>query len=409
MNLQQLTIDEVLHSGYSFELQSDSGVYPKIDWLTLMFHDCTLNDVLFYLNQSDYLYDFVGSMYEKAGIQDNFVFVFNYIRVEIAKFYFYQQSPDTPVFDFVVPSIRVDLSGKALDYLRSCDWDFYMLRLVPTDLSFHVTRCDWAFDFVDYKADFMDRFIDHLQTHQLPSGRIPLISTHGAVKYSLKLGSEKTVYLGATKSDKLLRIYDKRMQYVDSDTGIWKEEIPFDDPSSWFRIELQTRNQTAHGLLMPGVNGVYRCYDDILKYIFESYAFADGVSESRNCARTVVDFWNDLFPWQEVSAKIIQNANYVQPKPYEEKLKNYVDRIVVPKIIEYIHKFGVDEFERVCQRYIDNLSPFNDQRDPSAYKRRMALLAHLVQLGAPVPEGSKDCNGLYQISGVLKWIYPSRR
>ena len=250
-------------------------------------------------------------MYEKAGIQDNFVFVFNYIRIEIAKFYFYLQEPDTKVFDMVVPSIRVDLSGKALDYLRGCDFEFYDFRANQCLLSYHITRCDWAFDFVNYCPDFMDKLIDHIQRHSLASGRIPLSSTHGAVKYSLKLGSEKTLYLGASKSDKLLRIYDKALQLKDADTGLWKEEIPYDDPDSWFRIELQTRNKTAHGLLMPGLDGQIMEYIDILKYIFDSYAFADGEQDARSSARQCVDFWYKLFPWNEVKKKIIQNAYFV--------------------------------------------------------------------------------------------------
>ena len=409
MEITQLSIDDVLHPGYSVDIQSGSGVYPKLDWLTLMFHDCSMSDVLFYLNQSDLVSEFVSSMYEKSGIQDNFVFVYNYIRIEIAKFYFYQQDRDSPVFDFIVPSIRVDLSGKALDYLRACGWEFYDLRSLPSTLSFHITRCDWAFDFVDYKADFMDRLLDHLQTHQLPSGRIPLISSHGAVKYSLKLGSETTVYLGATKSDKLLRVYDKRKQYIDADTGLWKEEIPFDDPQSWFRIELQTRNQTAHGLLMPGIDGQIRNYADILKYIFDSYAFADGTVDGNNIKRTVVDFWYSLFPWEEVQRKIIQNAKYVQPIPYGDKLQKYVRRILIPKFIEYLHAFGVRSFEKDCQNYVRNLSVFRDSQDPTAYKRRMALLSHLSQLGVSIPEGEENAvNGLYRLSGDLYWIFPKR-
>lgn len=408
MELHQITIDEILHPGYAVEPQTKSGIYPKIDWLTMMFHDCSLYDVLEYFNQTDYVDTFVGSMYEKAGIQDNFVFVYNYIRIEIAKFYFYQQEPDTKVFDMVVPTIRVDLSGKALDYLRGCNFEFYDLRCNNCLLSYHITRCDWAFDFVNYCPDFMDKLIDHIQTHSLASGRVPLSSTHGAVKYSLKLGSEKTLYLGATKSDKLLRVYDKAMQLKDADTGLWKEEIPYDDPESWFRIELQTRNKTAHGLLMPGLDGQIREYIDILKYIFDSYAFADGTVDGNNIKREVVDFWYKLFPWNEVKKKIIQNANYVQPKSYRDKLDDYIDR-TFPKIIQWLHVHGASAFEFQCQRYLKNISVYNDSKDPRAYKRRLAFYAQLAQLGVPVPHDGAANNGLFQICGELAFVWPEKK
>lgn len=409
MELHQISIDEILHPSYEVVKQDKSGIYAKLDWLTLMFHDCSLNDVLEYFNQTEFVSEFAGNMYEKAGIQDNFVFVYNYIRIEIAKFYFYSQSSDTPVFDMVVPFIRVDLSGKALDYLRSCEFDFYELRAQRCLLSYHVTRCDWAFDFVDYKPGFVDHLIEHLQTHSLASGRVPLASTHGAVKYSLKLGSEKTVYLGATKSDKLLRVYDKALQLKDADTGLWKEEIPYDkELSSWYRIELQTRNKTAHGLLMPGIDGQIMEYIDILKYIFDSYSFADGTVDGNNVKRQIVDFWYSLFPWNEVQKKIIQNANYVQPKSYAERLDSYVVR-VIPKIIQWIHVHGAVAFEKECQRYLKNISVYNDDHDPHAYKRRMAFYAQLAQLGVPVPSDGFCNHGLYQIGGELAWSWPEKK
>lgn len=410
MDLHQISIDEILHPSYEVVKQDKSGIYAKIDWLTLMFHDCSLNDVLEYFNQSEFISEFAGNMYEKAGIQDNFVFVYNYIRIEIAKFYFYSQPADTPVFDMVVPFIRVDLSGKALDYLRSCDFDFYELRAQRCILSYHITRCDWAFDFVDYKPGFVDQLINHLQTHSLASGRVPLVSTHGAVKYSLKLGSEKTVYLGATKSDKLLRVYDKALQLRDADTGLWKEEIPYDkDLSSWYRIELQTRNKTAHGLIMPGIDGQILEYIDILKYIFDSYSFADGVQDARASARQVVDFWYTLFPWNEVKKKIIQNANYVRPKTYADLLDVFVPRVVIPKFLQYLHKYGVDAFELECQRYLKNISVYNDSKDPRAYKRRIAFYAQLVQLGVPLPSDGSANNGLFQIGGELAFVWPDKK
>lgn len=74
--------------------------------------------------------------------------------------------------------------------------------------------------------------------------RVPIMNTQGGNKYSVRIGDQTTIYLGATTSDKLLRIYDKKAQYTKD--GLWKENNPYmdnDDCKSWFRIELQTRQK----------------------------------------------------------------------------------------------------------------------------------------------------------------------
>lgn len=408
MSLQQITIDDVLHQSFNELEHEGPGVYPKIDWLTLMFSDSSIYDVLVFLGQDEFLDDFVRSLYEKSGLYDQVVFVYNYIRIEVAKFYFYgNREEDVSMFDVVVPQIRVDLSGTALDYLRSCGWDFYQVRyLLDGSLTFHISRCDWAFDFIDYKAEFVDQLINHLQSHQLASGRVPLISTRGAVKYSLKLGSEKTVYLGATKSDKLLRVYDKKLQYSDPLTGAYTRPNPYNDPQSWFRIELQTRNYTAHGLLMRGEDGQIRDYEDILKYIFEQYAFADGTVDGNYHKRTPVEFWLKLFPWEEVRSKIIQNAKYVQCKSREERIKETFETTQIRNVILYIHTFGWERFCIVINNYLDKLSPSRDLVDPSAYKRRMAFFSMLTEIGKPVPDNSHIDSGLWYDGHKFRFIDP---
>lgn len=368
-----------------------------------MFHDVSINDVLKYIKQSDYVSDFAKSLYEKHGMVESFVFVYNYIRFDVGKHYFYNVDPEFNLFDITVPVLRLDLSGKALDYLRSFGWDFYEQRCLTSELDFHVTRCDWAFDLVDYKPEFLDQLIDHLQQNQLKSGRVPLISSKGAVKYELKLGSQKTVYLGSSQSDKMLRVYDKKLQLQDAETEIWKEPVSFPDCKSWLRIEYQTRNYNAHGLVMPGENFQIRLYDDILKLVFETFAFADASVDVRQDKRTATEFWTNLFPWEEVRSKIIQNAKYVEYKDPQTRLYQYFSKTQIPNVVKFIHTFGWDEFLRLINSWLNSMY---DPSDPF-HERRFSLFTNaLLELGVPVEQSSLTDRGLWLNCGRYVFTLP---
>ena len=298
-------------------LDNDGKIYAKIDWLTVVFHDCCMNDVLAWLNLSDCVTDFCLSCYEQSrGYDQVFRFNYNNILLETASFNFYNQDLDVSIFDAVVPKIRLDLSGTALDYLRSIgiNMDSYRFTApkLPEGGSYHFTRCDWAFDFINYKPEFISCLIDHINTHKLPSERVPLASTRGAISCKVVSVGQRTVYLGSPHSDRMLRIYDKRMQYINLTTQTYTKANPYGDPDSWFRIEWQTRNKFSHNLVL-GVDDQGRAADfkSILKDIFVRYAFADGTFDNHNIARPVVDFWNNLFDWQDIERRFIQNANFV--------------------------------------------------------------------------------------------------
>ncbi|MBQ9085872.1 MAG: replication initiation factor domain-containing protein [Clostridia bacterium] len=318
MQFEQLNIDtqryDVPQPFVYHQLDNDGKIYCKLDWLTAIFQDCSLNHVLRWLKLDDCVSDFCATAYEQSrGYDQVFKFVYNGILIETSSFNFYGVDLDVGVFDTIVPKIRLELSGSALDYLRSIGVNMDSYRFVQPDLplsgSYHFTRADWAYDFINYKPEFVDQMLDHIASNMLPSGRIPLASTHGAIGCRVVTGGQKTVYLGSPQADKMLRVYDKKMQFIDLSSGLYKKTNPYNDPDSWFRIEWQTRNRLAHNLVLDQNHD----FKSILRLIFDSYAFAKGDHDFVRCggSRPVVDFWLRLFDWKEVESRIIQNANFV--------------------------------------------------------------------------------------------------
>lgn len=413
MQIEQLSMYDLMEVQRSYDFADLDGghIYPKIDTLTFVFNDCTINQVLSWIKLDDYVGEFLNSRFvQDGGLGRKFVFVFNNVRVEAHWLALYNADPMTPVFDIVCPDIRLYLGGEALDYLRSLGIDFIDHRFVVPDLgtagTFHCTRCDWAFDFVDYKPDFLDHLIEHLQNNSLPSGRVPL--KNSAIKYSLKLGDQKTVYLGSTQGSKLLRCYDKKLQYYNFDLGLWSQD-PYGDPESWYRIEWQLRNMDAHSLLFSRDKETGECNDylSVLKQIFLYYSFTVADHDVNNYGpRPSVEFWQTFLPWEEITSKIVQNAKYVQSKSRAEKVKTFVEGPALRAIIEYITFYGKDAFNDVCREYLKNCHFMKDLIDPTAEKRRNALLSQLEELQHDMDVKIPDDNiksGLYRVGGWLSW------
>ena len=309
--LVSLQTDDFSPSVIYNQLDASGKIFPKVDWITMIFTDCSMNDVLKHIKLKDLVSEFCKNMYELSrGYSDVVKFFYNGISLETNKFGFYGDSPED-VFDVVVPKLRLELTGSGLDYLRSLGVDFNTYRFNVPDLpigsTFHFSRIDFAFDFIDYQPGFLDALIDHCNTHQLPSGRVPLASTHGAIKCKIVTGDRKVCYLGSEQSDRFLRVYDKRLQMINRSTGSYVKANPYCNPNSWIRLEWQLRNLKAHDLALDQSHD----FLSILKLIFDAYSMADGQRDSHTLKRPVVDFWLKLFPWREVESRIIQKANFV--------------------------------------------------------------------------------------------------
>lgn len=388
------------------QLPNGGYVYSKIDWLTVMFFNCSMNHVLEWLKIGDCVTDFCLSRYELSrGFEMLFKFNYNGVVLETSQFGFYGRDfDDIAIFDVIVPKIRLELSGSALDFLRSIDVDMDSYRLVVPDLpeggSYHFTRCDWAFDFVNYAPDFVDCLIDHINTHKLPSERVPLASTKGAISCKVVTGGQKTVYLGSPQSDRMLRCYDKRMQHVDLFTGVYNKSNPYGNPDSWFRIEWQTRNRFANDLV-HGVDdhGVPSDFKSILKDIFDRYAFADGRVDNHNKSRPVVDFWLNLFNWEDLEKRIIQNQKYVEfQSPDERAVQSFCNTHIRGFLFAY-SILGRDSFFELMNRYLDSLQA----PDPQSSRRFVSFLNKLNVLGDSISVNSDSSSGLFNNCGRLSF------
>lgn len=404
MQFEQLNIFDSVPGVTYNPLDNDGKIYCKVDWLTVMFFDCTMNDVLSWLHLDDCVTDFCSSAYQQSrGYDEVFKFMYNNIMLETSSFNFYGSDFNISIFDIVVSKIRLELSGSALDYLRSLGVDMNTYRLVKPKLSeggsYHFTRCDWAYDFINYKPEFVDRMIDHINTHKLPSERIPLASTKGAISCKLVTGGQKTIYLGSPQSDRMLRVYDKRMQYVDLGTQVYKKDNPYGNPDSWFRIEWQTRNKFAN-TLVQGVdeNGVPADFKSILKDIFDRYAFADGTCDSRHSARPCVDFWLDLFDWQDLERRIIQNAYYVELDSAEDRVIKSFKTVMIRNFIYVYSLLGKQGVEDLCNAYLRSL----DADDPVSHRRYLAFLNRLNEFqDYHIPTTVQGSEGLVNVCGRL--------
>lgn len=400
MEFQQLNLfDQPLSLPVSYKtLDNDGKIYTKIDWLTMMFFDCSMQDILEWLKFGDLVVDFCQGFFQRCrGFDTNFFFTFNGVTLETSDFNFYGCDIDVSLFDIVVPKIRLEVSGSGLDYLRSqgIDIDEYIKvsPILPDGAAYHLTRVDYAFDFINFCPEFVDRLIDHINTHKLPSERVPVLNLKGGIKCKVVTGGQKTVYLGSPQSDRMLRVYDKRMQYVDLSTGIYKKSNPYGDPDSWIRVEWQLRNEFANSVVRSDLE-----HKHILKEIFERYSFSEG-SNSHN--RKPVDFWLNLFEWEEVEKRIIQKASFIQISTPSEEVINRFEKVMLRSFIYYYTLRGANGLQDACNKYL--LSLYGD--DPVSMRRYSVffckLNALLYDTGYILGNGDSPGCGLFNNSGRL--------
>lgn len=286
----------------------EEGIFFCIDNYTMMFYDRSMIDVLAWLHIDYLIDDFMNVVFTQLCEQkEDVVFYFEGIRIQANKCNFYGYGDgDRSVFEKVMPRIRLEISGRGLDYLRDLklycvdeylrDWDN-----VPKPA--RMTRCDFAFDFVNTYSDIIDVITEHCWQSHTPTRRLMMYKSQ-AMKYDIKKGSEHTIYIGSKGSKKLLRIYDKKLERMDR-FGNYKEN-PYSNPDSWIRFELQARDDIAQNL----------CFNEkkeplaVLKTIYESFCFAEkiGIGHDVSCYRPC-KWWQEFFDWQHI-ASIVQNLYF---------------------------------------------------------------------------------------------------
>ena len=283
----------------------------KIDWFSAMFKNVSFEDILTLFGMSSEVYapEFLKNEVQHM-IGFDLWYYYTYEGVSLNSRYSFSGG-DGAWFSEVLPDVRLDISGSGLDFLRSLGVEIsnfrspekWFCKRTGELMQMHVTRCDFAFDLVNYQPTFLDDCIAHCKEYETVTGRVAVLRDGGSLVYSVRSGQEKTLYLGSKNSESMLRIYDKRLQYIDLSTGLYVKDNPYENPDSWIRVELQCRKKRADGLFFGTGDAC-----SIFRYIYEKYTFSD--MESPPWARQPAKFWLRLFDWEKIPS-IIQNINFV--------------------------------------------------------------------------------------------------
>lgn len=336
------------------------GVYPKLDYFQAVFNDVDFAYVLEWLGLPVNKFgDFLTNSYERGlGYDTHIGYRFENISIETRVDYLikYNESGEHDLVYWTFSKIFLIVSGKGLDYLRSLgiavDERFRRqpeVNEVSGKPVMHPTRCDFAFDLINYQASFLDDCLSHLSNY---SQWVPLSGQMAPIKFSVRTGDQKTLYLGSPRSDKLLRVYDKKMEQSDRYGNLASSPVDY-EVDSWIRVEYQTRNDETWRILYGEGD-----YLSIFRYIFDRYTFkaADGKP---------AQFWLDLFNWDEIPA-IIQNAKLVSPSLDREKCDiNFLRALKI--VCAFECAFGSNYVEKRKREFMDDL--YSDGREMS-YKRR---------------------------------------
>lgn len=342
--LEQLTVDgylsrEVLQRRYRMKIYEDGkacvvkpgekGIVGKLDWLTFIVKDSSIESI-FEVFGISHLVDFddeiLSTPFKRASnYDDRIVWQFNGISFDFSVYDNDVLEDDFDFFKSPLSTLRCDFSGSGLDYLRDegvdVDTIFRCYDLFVSNFgkdNFHCTRCDFAFDFVNFNGHFLDECFKYVHNHQTKSGRLALVGVTGALCFSERHGDQETLYIGSPTSERMLRIYDKRLQFIDRNTDSYIVENGYSNPDTWIRLELQLRNKQADSILF-GEGDLF----SILRWIYDKYPFADMNTPAH--ARCKHRFWQDLFFADEdflTLEKLLLNKDihFVQFVPREEKV-----------------------------------------------------------------------------------------
>lgn len=319
-------------------------IYAKLDWYSVVLYNYSVDDILMRLNIYNEIFeDLTANGYERSqGFSSVFVFSYAGISIEL-RFDDYLTTDRDSLFSTKYKKIRLDISGTGLDYLRQ-----YMLPdTVFTQPDFwgenqkdyNVTRSDFAFDFVNYKSEFLDSVLNWIKDQERSgvliqnNSRLTVGPSRG-LQYSYRCGcGQKTLYLGSPRGDKMVRIYDKLLEQTQN--GVFKHgrDLRFEkEPTidSWFRIELQSRRKCATQFL-------FGCSSDIslvLRAIFDDYLIRDKNGVPLPCMV-------DLYDWEKLP-EIVKIENFIQFREgVVERSRHYITGSAYRSIRLFVLHFGI--------------------------------------------------------------------
>lgn len=233
-------------------------------------------------------------------------------------------------FTFEFKKIRVEFTGEGIEYLRlqkfSPDDTFLNQSFwFAANCQYNITRVDFAFDYVNEKADVFDGIFTYVDNFQLLNrGCERLFTGRGAgISFKRKYGNEDTLYLGSQGSDKICRIYDKKLER--GKNRIQSLNLPsfmlehISSIESWYRVELQFRRFYCSEQLF----GNHGDLKNNLMFLFENFMICDKDSEGNyHHIKPMVA----LYDWTKLQKlyKMQNTSKYKDVTSYIEKAHDFI-------------------------------------------------------------------------------------
>lgn len=387
------------------------AIFAKLDWMTVVYQHCTTRQIIRTLltdqvddTELDRVY---GSrlLHSYGYITDLFLNLnginIAYHMSEVNTLFHYWDLEQVDSFSFLDTTfdyIRVDISGSGLDYIRSLgikldkhfkDPEYLGGHQYGYDLTYHLTRVDTAFDLINYHSDFLDRQIEICRKCGNPDTlRIGVVGKRSGLAYSIREGDQKTLYLGTGRSDRVLRIYDKLLQFR---KGGILGNCPYNNtandgtvivPDSWIRIELQCRRPEATHEIMFGSSS----FADVFMFIDKHFAL-------RNEYNVHDQSWTSLFDWDTCSP-IIQNLYLVDFVPILDRAEKWVMNAAWSNIMTLVCTYGWQWFQDKCNKRLLELQL---SHDPIDAKRFNAFMMRILSDKCSLPPHVKSDMGFLRV------------
>lgn len=391
-------------------------IVPNFDYYTCVFYDSTFSDILSWLGLEPNIYvdEFLLNQNEiNLGINVSKFFSYEHISLSCNLYeYLHGQCNIEVAFDTLFHHVRLDISGQGLKFLRRCgidvDFKFRDLNNYPTE-KYSVTRCDFSFDLVNYKPEFLDELVSYCRSNLTPTGCVQLMGKRPPLYCQINDACVRSVYLG--KSRRILRVYDKKLESSDRYTGLYKKENDYDNPDSWIRIELQLRADKAHQMLFGFIKeGVVPSSDEywlcVFRHIFEFYNFAQ-IEGTNSHNRVKADFWDKLFDWSEIPS-IIQNEKSVQYTLYKDIVLADAGKIIsrIQRDLARVYKEGGKEsLQALSDSYYRFIFDYDDIRSSRPRDKELSRLNQLyTQGGIDIADTFDDCEfGYYRFHNTIRF------
>lgn len=180
---------------------------------------------------------------------------------------------------------QLDMSGDACREFESRGGNWEVLLHTLRSINYNPTRLDPAID--DYTGKFCNvkMLAEKVRNKEL-------VSLFRTWKYndggnlSTDSDTERILYLGSSKSDAMLRVYDKLLERNVKGYDVWM--------TFWNRYELQLRHDRAK-LFINKILEDYNNFPKILSSVLFSYVdFKENTGKLRNDREKTCDWWTDF-------------------------------------------------------------------------------------------------------------------